>query len=600
MDPQGDSGGGCPLVVCLAEEPARNVGRVSAFHSYLIEILEHAGFCFTVSSPQELPAALPEAAILVTCGEASPSAEVRDALRSWVVTGGHWLSIAGLWGLQDLFGVRPRTFVTECSFAAGAVSMGEGYLECGEESHAITAGLDGPLHFFNGLAVEEDGCRVLASALDAHRRRASGPAVTERRAGTGRCLLIAPDLTGTVVRIQQGVAITRDGVPAPDGSAPLTDGVLKSDDGLVLDWDFDRDDIPGAPGHRAFLRPAADLWKDLLLRAILDCADAQRVALPVLWYHPGGREAVAHMSNDTDLGDPACAEEMLRTLKEADIRSTWCNILPAYPPHILEAIRQTGHESAMHYDAISEGCGWGRKEFERQFREISRALGASPVSNKNHFLRWEGDTEFFEWLEEAGILLDQSKGASKTGAAGFGFGTCHPYRPVAPDGRILDVLELPTPTQDLVVFAPEALVDALIPRVRAVHGVLHLLFHPAQIRKEQVRRALVAAVEKARAAGLEWFTAAEIATWERARRQLRWGRFLRTGDCASVEVCAGEPLTGAALMWLAPAGGEAVVEGAHSEGFVAERWGRRFAACVTDLEPGRPVRFELRMRKETA
>ncbi len=587
--------GGSPLVVCLADEPAPNAGRTSAYHSYLIEILQHAGLFFSTVPPADLPSALPDASILVTCGEATPPDGVREEIREWVLGGGSWISIAGLWNLEDLFGVRPRPAVTQSFFAAGAVSMGEGYLEPVDKAHPVTAALNGPLHFFNGRAVEEAGCRVLAHALDAHCKGVTGPALTDNRAGSGRCLLIAPDLTGTVVRIQQGVAITRDAVPAPDGSAPVSDGVLKSDDGLVLDWDFDRDEILGVRGLHAFLRPVADLWRDLLIRAILDCAAASEVALPLVWFHPEGREAVAHMSNDTDLSDPDCAEEMLKTLAEAGIRSTWCNILPPYPAGIIEAMKQAGHEAAMHYDAISEGRGWSREEFMQQHSDISRALGEAPVSNKNHYLRWEGDTEFFEWLAAAGVTLDQSKGASKTGVAGFNFGTCHPYFPVAPDGHLLDVLELTTPTQDLVVFAPEELVDALIPRVRDVYGVLHLLFHPAHIKKPPVRQAVLSAVRKAREAGMEWFTAAEISRWECARRQVRWSAYAREVDRVSVQVAAGgAPLARAALMWLAPSVGEALLDGEPCASFVTERWGRRFAGCIVDLKPGRPVRFQLR------
>src|SRR5581483_1526368 len=95
--------------------------------------------------------------------------------------------------------------------------------------------------------------------------------------------------------------------------------------------------------------------------------------------------------------------------------------------------------------------------FVAQLRQLAQMFGETPTSNKNHYLRWEGDTEFFDWCVRRGIRLDQSKGVSKTGSAGFNFGTCHPYRAVDPEERVLPVLELPTPTQDLVVFAPESL-----------------------------------------------------------------------------------------------------------------------------------------------
>src|SRR5688500_20191428 len=81
--------------------------------------------------------------------------------------------------------------------------------------------------------------------------------------------------------------------------------------------------------------------------------------------------------------------------------------------------------------------------------------GEKPVTNKNHYLRWENDTDIWDWCAKHGIGLDQSKGASKTGEAGFNFGTCHTYFPARFDGSVIDVLELPTPTQDLFVRSEE-------------------------------------------------------------------------------------------------------------------------------------------------
>ena len=49
--------------------------------------------------------------------------------------------------------------------------------------------------------------------------------------------------------------------------------------------------------------------------------------------------------------------------------------------------------------------------------------------------------EFFDWCAKKGIQLDQSKGASKTGEAGFNFGTCHAYFPVRFNSEKVDVLE---------------------------------------------------------------------------------------------------------------------------------------------------------------
>jgi len=391
-----------------------------------------------------------------------------------------------------------------------------------------------------------------------------------------------------VAHIQQGRCISRDGIPAPDGTAPVSDGVLKSDDGCVLDWVLDRDGVPRVPGYQAFLRAQADLWRETLIRYVLALAVDRGVALPVLWYYPRNLDALAHMSNDTDGSDPEKARTLLRVLKEAGVRSTWCHILPGYPPDVIQGIRSAGHELGMHYDAMSAGTVWSRDEFERQIDAMTELVGEAPVSNKNHYLRWEGDTEFFDWLQAKGILLDQSKGAAKTGEAGFNFGTCHPYFPADPYGRMIDVLELPTPTQDLNVFAPEPLVDALIPEVLARNGILHLLFHPAHIDKPPVESALKAAAGKARQSGMEWWTAREINDWERARRALIWSGYERRERGASVQVSAGARLAGAAILWLSPEAGRFEYDGEPAKCTQVERWGHTFTAAAMDIETGRP------------
>ena len=86
-------------------------------------------------------------------------------------------------------------------------------------------------------------------------------------------------------------------------------------------------------------------------------------------------------------------------------------------------------------------------------------------------------------------------------------------------GTFRSVLELPTPTQDLEVFVPAAFFSLLLEAAERHHGILHLLFHPGHIHKACVQEALHNAVESARRKGLEWWTARDINTWERARRR---------------------------------------------------------------------------------
>ena len=510
-----------PLGVCVLGEAEQNRARTVSYPYYVFEILAHAGVFHTRIDVKELETSLDQLRVLVTVGEGNPSDTLKKKLTDWINAGGMWLSVGGLAGLEELLGVArlPGTFA---NWGGGLRSLGEGYLVAREVAHPMLDHVNRPLHYFGGAALEARGATVLATGDDAHGRDTALPVLLEREAGKGRCVLIAPDLTGTIVHIQQGHGVMRDGVPSPDGTSPVNDGELNSDDGAVLDWIFDREPVPGADGLSIFVQPIADLWREMLLRGIFYLASQASLSLPVLWYWPRALPAVGHLSHDTDGNDPKLAQVLLDTLAAGEVKSTWCVILPGYGSDIMSKIKSAGHEFATHYDAMTPGLEFSEAQFDRQFGELKNLFGGEqPVTNKNHYLRWEGDTQLWDWCVKHGIELDQSKGASKTGEAGFNFGTCHPYFPVRFNGETIDVLELPTPTQDLVVFAPEAILEPLLAQAKKHHGVLHLLFHPAHFHREEVAKAMSTAIRRGKQEGLEWWTGRQINEWERARRKVR-------------------------------------------------------------------------------
>jgi hypothetical protein len=237
----------------------------------------------------------------------------------------------------------------------------------------------------------------------------------------------------------------------------------------------------------------------------------------------------------------------------------------------------------MHYDAMSDGCPWSHELFHQQWEGLVELFGERPVSNKNHYLRWEGDMELFEWLVENGIQLDQTKGASKTGEAGFNFGTCHPHFPVDVAGNVVDVLELPTPTQDLEIFAPTALVYPLMQAALRHHGIMHLLFHPAHIAKPGVADAIFTAVRATHAAGMAWWTAAEINAWERARREIAWSDYQAQEGAATVALASGADLPSATVLWLGDEAMRVEANGTALEPKLVTRWGFPFHAATLDV-----------------
>jgi hypothetical protein len=341
----------------------------------------------------------------------------------------------------------------------------------------------------------------------------------------------------------------------------------------------------GCLALHAFLHPIADIWREIVIRAILYLAQMRQVVLPILWLYPRNLPALAHLSHDTDVNEPAKAEQMLQVLQQAGIHSTWCVILPGYPAEIIARIDGHGHELAMHYDAVEEGSIWNEGAFHEQWRQLRWLFSGKQITtNKNHYLRWEGDTEFFEWCQRLGIRLDQSKGPSKTGEAGFTFGTCHPYFPVDPKGRVIDVLELPTLTQDLNVFAPDALLEPLLQAALRHHGVLHVLFHPAHVDKPGIADTILHTIRRAQEHGMEWWTARRIDEWERARRALVWREYVPEEGGVCIRLEAAQALEEATLLFVGQQEGTVEVGGQLLSIRPTVRWGVPTGAVTLDLD----------------
>lgn len=511
-----------PLGVYIFAPTAPNGVHTSQNAHYITEILSHAGVPYHLLETEALAALLESGIkILLTSGNGVLEPAALEAITSWVENGGRWLSLGSVCGLEEVLGIEtvPSPGITTRPNFYPYSSTGEGYLKP-QAKHPIFEQIVIPLHFFNGYRVKAGAGSVLALALDSHGRETDTPLIVEASHGQGSTLFIAPDVVDAVIRIQQGTPVTCDGVPAPDGSAPVTDGVLKCDDGLVLDWHFDRQEIPETNGLKGFLQPVADQWRELILRAIFHAAQAQNISLPVLWLYPRNLPAMAHISHDTDGNDLQKGQRLLEVMGQAGIHSTWCTITPGYPRDFMEEIKAAGHELSLHYNALDHP--WSEEEFDAQYKELVELFGEQPISNKNHYTRWENGTEFFDWCARRNIWIEQSKGPSKPGEIGFTFGSGQLYFPLADDGTIHTVLEQPLHSQDLLIVSPPSVVPVLLDAIEKHHGILHLLFHPAWILTEGVAESLLDSVRQGKERGLEWVTARWLNDWERSRRAVEW------------------------------------------------------------------------------
>ncbi|OUS68198.1 hypothetical protein B1748_34440 [Paenibacillus sp. MY03] len=383
--------------------------------------------------------------------------------------------------------------------------------------------------------------------------------------GEGSIDRFSVNIPSMVVAFQQGAEpVLKDGFPAMDGSAEVNDGVLKADDGMQLDWELDR--LRTETGQMYFAYPYADFWREICVGHLLRTVVSKGMTLPFVGYWPDGVQGVATISHDSDGNEDAHAASTLALLKEHDIQTTWCMLEPGYGAPVYREIKENGHELAFHYNALHlENRIWDQADFHRQLGWLKDAAECDVVlTNKNHYTRFEGWGELFQWCEEADIVVDQTRGPSKGGNVGFLFGTCHPFFPIAwsdEGNRLYRVLEIGFLTQDMGIGLPWAdtsIIGTFLEQTKRAEGVAHFLFHQYHIHTNpRVVDAFGQVVREARQAGFEFWTSARIYEWEMLRRRIRFEGVDMEGHAALADGTACE----GAIVWTPLPQGSAARDG---------------------------------------
>lgn len=515
------------------EKERRNKEGRSSYAFYLFEILDDLGVSYMSWDHADWINIRPAGTAIVIDG--CDHELWSSACEAYVESGNSLLTIGETYGLERLLGVR----------TTGRVH--EGWIEWGDAP--VAEGLRSAFHFFGARLLEgvDANGQQYGTLVRRNGARTASPALTMLRRGSGLAAMLNFDLMKTVCLIQQGVPVIVDGAPAPDGSGGVDEGYLKTDDGSVLDWERDRDAVEQTP---FYLHPIGDEMRWVLNRLLVNLTRSAGCRLVQKWFWPGGLDGIGHISHDTDGNDAKLAGEMLDWLGLAGVRSTWCIIMPGYEQDINERIVNEGHEVALHYNAMEEEIAesrWSEAHFRTQLGMLQAQFpGRAIVSNKNHYLRWEGDVQFYHWCERAGIKVEQSKGGTKRGNKGFLAGTCHPYVPMggASDGnRSFDLISLPTlawdPPDEERCTEREAF--ALLERSRDVYGVAHFLLHPGAMGTMQegaMGEVLVKLAAHGRSLGMEWWTSEEIWRWRRARNETRIKVFKESEDALTLSISA--------------------------------------------------------------
>jgi hypothetical protein len=507
------------LAVLVDRNAVRRLGKygMNAFGAYAREVLAHAGMsAVEVHDADELAASGCDVAIAAVCEEDDRTVE---ALKAFLDRGGIVFACANLNKLGTALGYAKDETV--------AVGYAHGVVPSGEEPAALRF-----LEAVPWRKVRDDALAAIEERGTIVRDRPDGPAagVALQRFGIGAGMLYrwSVDIWNTIVRMQQGTGpVFDDGVPAPDGTGAVDEGILKADDRIAMDWECDRRTTETGMPYFAFAY--ADLWREAFLSVLLEAIVRSGKTLPFVGYYPDGVSHVLMISHDSDLNRNEHARATLDLLKELGINTTWCMLEPGYDKAIYDEAKAAGHEIAFHYNALdAQGGHWSEQEFARQLGWLKQAAGVDVVtSNKNHYTRFEGWGELFEWCEKYGIAADQTRGPSKKGNVGLLFGTCHPYFPIAwaNDGnRMYDVLEMSFLTQDLELgtLSDNTVIRPFLEQVKRVEGVAHFLYHQTHIhRLESVRDSIRKLVSEARQLGFDLWTGKKVNDWERYRRTLK-------------------------------------------------------------------------------
>lgn len=492
---------------------------INTFSLYIAELLQEEGVPWRLlQTTEELRELRADVLIVALEDETEATAEL---LRQFAEQGGTIISYAGL----------PRLASGLHCTRAGAHTVGYAEWTTDKGENWTLRGLNLTPWELSSRGAEAEGAAGRLGTIRAEGERGDSSsgwsALLQLRLGQGRIDRWALDIPATIVHLRQGTEpVLKDGIPAPDGTAKLDEGILKADDASALDWERDR--IRTESGQLIFPHPYADQWREVCLRHIAKAASEQGAVVPYLGAWPEGVERVAMISFDSDGNRDEYASSTLRILEEHGVPSTWCMLEPGYSRDVYDLVREGGHELALHFNArVEEGCAWEAEQFRRQHEWFRQATGEQAVSNKNHYTRFEGWGELFDWCEANGIASDQTRGSSKPGNVGFLFGTCRPYFPVAwsnQRNRIYDVVEIGFLTQDMDLpnWADSSIIPLLLEQTARVDGVAHFLFHQIHIHKsEPVRRSFASLITQARERGYVFWTGRQVNDWVRAKRKVR-------------------------------------------------------------------------------
>lgn len=525
------------------------------------EALEHAGIR-AERLGEWTPSELSRTHVLLLCGFGSLSSAQAEGIRTWVENGGCLVVSGGTWGLESLLGHLEGT--------ARHVSVG--YSKPIKPDRLWPE--DAPrAKSFGATTVRTSTAIDVAVIGDAS-------VVTRVRSSKGHAIFVGFHLGQTFTQMALGRSVEVDGIGASDGSARLDDGVLRAEDGHVLDFDDDRVTVEG--GLAPFFGEAhADIVREVWLRALFESVDNSDHSAAALWVWPNNANAVATLAVDVLEFEVDHVINLQRILTMFGCPAAWLVSMPGFAADVYRVLRAMEHEVGLLFH-IDDANGWHEDRLKIQLTNLSRLaswpyMGTVRVEDG----QWRGWTKFYDACETAGARVSLNKMGRQPGTSGFLFGTCHPFFPARTDGKESMVCELPGHIWQPGLITSEQVAVSLVNRVDARQGCLQIGLHPSSLSEGSLSMALKHVLSACKERRFSFLKPDAISKFERGRRQLRVTQ-KRLGESDLLQVSSETALSGLTVMVSGPC---RVARDRHRnlEVLTVERYGTTFSAVTLDV-----------------
>lgn len=515
--------------------------------------------------------------ILILCGNGKLHEEQVEAVTDWVRKGGHLVCCGSAWNLHEVLGLHK-----EHSHLSNAVAV-----PC-KRDPMWPDGMD-KVRFFGGQLRKGAGCDVVA------RIGADGVALSRRKLVKGSAVYVAAHVGQTLKLMMMGRSVETDGIGPCDGSARLDDGVLRAEDGGVLDFDRDRVTVDGCDTP-FFGLPHADAVREMLIRAIVHSATTRGLCVPLIWHWPDNAHGTAVLTVDSEDFDRENVNKLYRVLSMFGAQATWLVGMPGYAADVYRAMRNWGHEVGLLFHT-DDGPGWNEERLKIQLTSIGRLAGhANLATSRAKEGRWRGWSTFYELCETGGARVSVSKGGRQPGTSGFLFGTCHPFIPLRRNGSHFLTTELPYTIYSPGSVTPDPVAEAIAYQTAARHGCLHICWPSGAIASATSGAALRRLLSISKQLRFEFMLPEQIHRFERARRQIRVSERL-FDDEGILLLTSDNQIEGLTLLFTGSRVG-AEIDGKEASAHVIERYGVPMTVVRLDLEAKKQSEVRLHVLAE--